>query len=277
MKIAITGSTGLVGTRIVELLQDTFEFIPLLQREIDITQQDSVHKTLSNISYDVLLHLAAYTNVDAAETEKDTAYGINVKGTQHLFDITKQKNAKFIYISTGFVFDGINPPYYEDSPPNPVSIYGQTKFQGEEIVKDNAMIVRFEYPYRSSFDPKKDFVRTVKSLLEQKRSLTMVNNSLMTPTFIDDIAYALKYLLQNYSEEIFHIVGTTALSPYDCGKQIAKTFGLDESLVQPTTYERYFAGKAKRPQWADVRSKKNTFYKMKSFEEGLQYIHSQQS
>jgi dTDP-4-dehydrorhamnose reductase len=270
MKIAITGSSGLVGSRIVELLENDFEFIPLLSKELNITDKDAVHSTLSNINYDLLLHLAAYTNVDKAETERDLAYKVNVDGTSNLYNVTQSLEKKFIFISTEFVFDGSNPPYDEDSKPNPTDcVYGKSKYEAEQIVKENSMIVRIQNPYRASFEPKKDFMRVLKWLLEQGRTLQMVEDSYITPTFIDDIAYSLKYLMTNFSPEIFHIVGSESMSPFQSGKLIAKTFDLDQNLVQPTTFEKYFEGKARRPQWAKVISKKNTFHKMTSFEEGL--------
>jgi dTDP-4-dehydrorhamnose reductase len=271
-KIAITGATGLVGTRILEILKNDFEFIPLRSEDIDITDKDKVQTKFKELSFDLLLHLAAYTNVDGAETEKETAHKINVEGTQNVLKATLEKNAQFIYISTGFIFDGKTPPYFEDSTPNPIGYYGQTKFEGEKAVGDKGMIVRFEYPYGNSPAPKKDFARVLKTLLEQGRTIKGISNSLMTPTFIDDIAFALKHLVENFSPEIFHVVGSQSISPFDAAKIIAKTFNLDTNLIQSTTYEEYFAGKAKRPQFADVRSNKNNFLKMKSFEEGVKLL-----
>jgi len=275
LKVAITGSTGLVGTRILELIKDV-EFIHLLQSEFDITDRDSVQTHLMSLDYDLLLHLAAYTNVDGAETDRTLAHSINVDGTKNLFEVTKNKNKKFIYISTGFIFDGVkNEPISEDSTPHPIGYYGETKFLGEQVVKDNAMIVRIEYPYRAVFDEKRDFVRTIQHLLLEKKNISMVTDSIFTPTFIDDIAYAINHLLENYSEEIFHIVGASSLSPFDAGILIANTFGLDPSLIRRTTYDEYFKNKAKRPQFAKVISKKNNFQKMASFEEGLGEIKKQ--
>ena len=97
-------------------------------------------------------------------------------------------------------------------------------------------------------------------------------DALITPTFIDDIAFAMKYLFQNFTPEIFHIVGANSLSPYDAGKLIAKTFHLDTNLILPTTYEEYSKGKAKRSRYSEIKSKKNTFYRMKTFEEGLRQL-----
>jgi len=275
IKIALTGASGLVGSRIVELLNKDFAFISLSQTEMDITDKDSVWGKIKNTDFDLLLHLAGYTNVDGAENEKEMSLKINRDGTKNVFDAVHQKGKKFIYISTDFVFDGKNPPYYEDSAPHPISYYGLTKYEGEKILGNDAIIVRISYPYRKMYEPKKDFVCTIRTLLEQNKPLTMVADSLITPTLIDDIAYALKYLFMNFSRGVFHINGANSLSPYDAGKLIAKTYGLDQTLITPTTYENYFQGKAFRSQYSDMKSKKNNFYKMRSFEEGLQFILNQ--
>lgn len=271
----MTGGSGMVGTRIIELLSDKFEFIPLSIENLDITKKDSVHSYLKNLSFDLILHLAAYTNVAGAETEKEKAYLINETGTQNLFEVAQSAKKQFIYISTDFVFDGVNPPYVEKSVPNPISVYGASKYAGENVVGKNGMIVRFSYPYRSSFGIKKDIFRTLKSLLEAGKPLSMVNDSLMVPTFIDDIAQGLGYLMNNYSQEIFHLVGKDAMSPFTLAKTIANVLHLNESLVGATTYEQYFANRAKGPRYSDIRSEKNTFCLMHTFEEGLRIIKKQ--
>lgn len=273
MKIAITGATGLVGSRIVELLHRDFEFIPLSSSEFDISNAEKVTEKLRTLDFDMFLHLAAYTNVDGAENERELAHRINVEGTKNVFDAVTAKGKQLIYLSTDFVFDGTHPPYYEDSVHHPLGYYAQTKYEGEQVVKDNAMIVRIAYPYRASFEPKKDFVRTLKSLLEQGRELRMISDASITPTFIDDIAMALAFLFKNYTPEIYHIVGGSSLSPYEAALKIADRFKLNKSLVKSTTYAEYSVGKAPRSQWSTIKTNKNTFYKMKTFEEGLAELH----
>jgi len=273
--VALTGANGLVGSRIVELLKDKFEFVSFPQAEMDITNKDQVNATLSKTKFDVFLHLAAYTNVAGAETNKELAYAINAEGTKNVFEVTQSLNKKFIYISTDFVFDGEHPPYSELSIPNPLSVYAQTKYEGEKIVYNNAMIVRIAYPYRAQFEEKKDFFRTFKWLIEQKKQIHMIADSLMTPTFVDDIANGLSYLINNYSPEIFHIVGSQSLSPYDACIMIAKMFNLDSSHIGKTTLAEYIVGKAPLPKLARIVSMKNTFSQMSSFEEGLLRIKEQ--
>jgi len=274
-KIAITGASGLVGTRIIDLLSEKFMFIPLAQENMDITNKDSVHSYLKNVSFDLLLHLAAYTNVVGAETEKDKAYAINETGTKNLLEVVSSAQKEFIYISTDFVFDGTQPPYIETSIPNPISVYSASKYAGEKVVGNKGMIVRISYPYRAEFGIKKDIFRTLKSLLEAKKPLTMVEDSLMVPTFIDDIAQGLGHLMNNFSNETIHLVGKDAMSPYLLAKTIARVFSLDESLVGKTTYDQYFSNKAKGPRLSDIKSIKNTFCPMHSFEEGLSIIKNQ--
>lgn len=272
LKIALTGADGLVGSRIIELLKNDFEFISLPQISMDITNKEQVDNALKNLDFDIFFHLAAFTNVPGAETNKELCFKINRDGTKNVYDAVKQKQKKFIYISTDFVFDGINPPYDEDHIPNPMGVYALSKYEGEKIVKDKAMIVRIAYPYRAGFELKKDFFRTFKFYLENNKPLSMITDSLMTPTFIDDIAFGLKYLFNNYKPETYHLVGSQSISPYDAAMKVAETFNLDKSLIGKTTYEEYVLGKARLPQFATIKSKKNDFYKMRSFEEGLNEV-----
>ncbi len=275
LKIALTGADGLVGSRIVELLKNDFEFIPLPQNLMDITNKEQVSSALKNLDFDIFFHLAAYTNVPGAESNKELCFKINRDGTKNVFEAVSQKQKKFIYISTDFVFDGINPPYDEYSTPNPVGVYAQSKFEGEKVIGNHGMIVRIAYPYRASFELKKDFFKTFKSYLENGKTLSMITDSLMTPTFIDDIAYGLKYLFNNYSPKIFHLVGSESISPYNAALTVAETFNLDKSLIGKTTYEEYVKGKARLPQFASIKSTNNNFYKMRSFKDGLEEIKKQ--
>jgi len=269
MKIAITGATGLVGSRIVELLKNDFTFIPLDHNSVDITKADAVEGALGSLDYDLVLHLAGYTNVDGAEAEKEKAHLLNVTATKNLFDLAQRKQKKFIYISTDFVFDGNNPPYDENSAPNPIGYYGQTKYAGEQIVKDNAMIVRISYPFRASYDKRSDFFRSIKSLLAQNKPVAGITDSIITPTYIDDIASGLRYLINNFSAETFHLVGSDSISPLSAFQTIAETFNLNPKLITRTSYDSFFQNKAKRPRHGNTISIKNTFQKMKSFREAL--------
>lgn len=268
MNVAITGPHGLIGSRLIELLTET-TFIPLSHKGLDITNQNDVVAKLNNIDFDILLHLAAYTNVDMAEKEREKAHAINVDGTRYLYHAVQKMNKRMIYISTDFVFDGVNPPFDEESKPNPIGYYGQSKYEGEQALGDDAMIVRISYPYGNPSSKNPDIVTRLTDALHKGRTLTMVTDSSMTPTYIDDIAQGLHYLINNFKPEIYHLVGPQSYSPFEIGKMIAKHVGVSANLIQGTTFEEYSKGKAPRPQYSETVSKKNNFYKMKSFNEGI--------
>jgi dTDP-4-dehydrorhamnose reductase len=271
MKIAVSGASGLIGTRLIELLKDKHEIIPLGSQECDITDLNSVSSALKTLDFDVLVHLAAYTNVDGAEIEKDKAYKLNVDGTKNIFETCLNLNKKMIYISTDFVFDGKKPPYDELTVPNPLGYYAKTKFEGEKIVKNKAMIVRISYPFQE-FDivqPKPDFIHRLVNIFAQKKQISMMFDAAITPTFIDDIVYGIEYLCENFKPEIFHLVGGKTYTPYEIGQFILKKLSLDESLVQKTTFKEYSQGKTERPQYSIILSSKNNFHRMKSLEEVL--------
>lgn len=269
LKVAGTGLTGLVGSRIVELLQNDFDFIPIPFSEMDITNKDAVDRKLFETDFDVFLHAAAYTNVDGAENDHDTAYRLNVSGTKHVFETVTNKQKKFIYISTDFVFDGTHAPASESSTPNPLSVYAKTKYEGEQIVGKNGMIVRISYPYRAIFDQKKDVVRSIIDLLKSGTRIKGITDQILTYTFIDDIAFSLKHLFTNFSPEIYHIVGADSQTGYDSIMQICDVFGLDKTKVDQTTYDQFYAGRALRPKNGTTISTKNNFYPMKNLHDGL--------
>jgi dTDP-4-dehydrorhamnose reductase len=275
INVAITGANGLVGSQIISLLPPDFHFLPVSHKDVDITKKTDVTSYLDELDYDLILHLAGYTNVEGAETEKEQAHLLNVEGTKNLFEASQKKQKPFIYISTDFVFDGTNPPYDEESIPHPLGYYAKTKYDGENIVKDHAMIVRISYPYGNATSPKPDFVTRLKKLLAEGQELTMMTDATITPTFIPDIAESFDHLLRHFSTEVFHIVGSQNISPYQAGKAIAQTFGFSEDLIKPTTYAEYSKGKAPRPQYSSAISKKNTFHHMKTFEEGLRIYRDQ--
>ncbi len=273
--VALTGGNGLVGSRIKEVLADKLRFIDLPQKQMDITDEESVKKSLASIDFDVFLHLAAYTLVDKAEEEKELARNINVNGTKYVFETVSQKKKPFILFSTDFVFDGTNPPYTEDSPTHPLGQYALTKYESEKIVGTKGMIIRISYPYRATFEPKKDFVRSLRFALSENKELYMIKDSLITPTFIDDIAYGLLHLIQHYEPTTFHLVGSQNLSPYEAAIKIAQTYKLDESLIHSVSFEEYSKGRAKRSQYSAIKSKRNDFYPMKTFDEGLREMLTQ--
>lgn len=285
MKLFTIGGSGLVGSRIAELLQDRYTIDDLsLTNGVDITDPSSLDIIRNDKDHDAVLHIAAKADVDGCEQDKalgeeGAAYKINVGGTQHVVDACKVSSKKLLYISTDFVFDGsAKAEYVETDIPNPINWYGMTKYKGEEIIKNSGVsyaILRIAYPYRAdAFSLKKDFVHAIMGRFANNQPIAAVTDHIMTPTFIDDIAFAIDAILINDATGIYHVVGGQSLSPYDAFMLIADHFGYDKSLLSKTTREEFFEGKAPRPFNLSLNNAKieKLGVKMRMFEESLKEI-----
>lgn len=288
-KIIGVGITGLVGSRITELLKNDFEFTNVsIETGADITRPETFKKPIEESDARIILHLAAKTDVDGCEKDKSQAengiaWKINVFGTENIINTAKKKDKKIIYISTDFVFDGDHPPeggYTEEDHPNPKNWYAKTKYEGERRIITSGLpylIVRIAYPYRARFDPKRDFFRNIKERLENKQKILALTDHVFTPTFIDDIAFALKVLIRDDARGIYHVVGSSPLTPFEAANKIAVMFNLPKELIEKTTREVYFKGRAFRPFQLGLKNDKisKLGVKMRDFNEGLQEVKRQ--
>lgn len=250
----------MVGTRIAELLKDKYTIDDLsLTNGVDITDPSSLDIIKNDTEHEVVLHLAAKADVEGCEKDKPlgeegAAYKINVGGTKNVADACRITNKKLLYISTDFVFDGTKEPpyeYKEEDTPNPVNWYAMTKYKGEEVVQNSGVsfaILRIAYPYRSDeFELKKDFVHAIMGRLGNKLPITAVTDHIMTPTFIDDIAFAIDGVITQNATGIYHVVGSQSLTPYDAFTLMADRFGYDKSLITKTSRAEFFKGKHPAP------------------------------
>lgn len=282
------GASGLVGSRVIQLLEGDYNFIlGSIDTGIDITKKETLKSIMSNAAPWVI-HFAAKTDVDSCEQDKSLgaegmAWQVNVLGTQNVVDVCKIFRKSIIYISTDFVFDGENTPengYTETDSPNPINWYAVTKLEGEKIVQSSGLpfiIMRIAYPYRKKFAQKLDFVRAILGRLSEGKQVAAVTDHIMTPTFIDDIAFALRALINNAANGIYHVVGSQALSPYEACLSIARVFGMSENHIIPTTRAEFFKGRAPRPFNLHLRNDRirQLGVSMRTFEEGLRQIKSQ--
>src|SRR3989344_2550964 len=288
MKILGTGLSGLVGSRIVELLKDKYEFENISRSEgVDISNRDQVLEKIKSSDAQIVLHLAGKTDVDGCEKDRNLgeegeAWKINVLGTQNVAEACLATDKKLIYISTDFVFDGENMPqagYSEEDITNPINWYAKTKYEGEKIVQQSKapwLIVRIAYPYRASF-PKLDFARAILERLQDGLVVAAVEDHIFTPTFIDDIANALDALIRNNSEGIYHVVGGQSLTPYDAAVLIAKEFNLDSSKINKIGRANFFNNWAARPFQLALKNGKieKLGLQMRTFEEGIREVKKQ--
>ncbi len=280
MKVALTGASGLVGSRFFDLLKSKYEIIPISSTfGIDITDKKKIHKFLSNRKPSVIVHMAAKTHVDSCENDRkedifktkkskvvkgseleldnldendwkdsNSAFGINVVGTKNVADYARENDTPMIYISTDFVFNGEkNGEYTEEDLPNPINWYGQTKLWGEKTLPQDALITRMSYPYGYKSQIKKDFVWGLADILLNQDIARLVSDQIITPTFIDDAVWGLDFLMGKNVRGLVNLVGNNFLSPYEIGIAISRELGLSEIKLDTTTREKLYAGRARRP------------------------------
>ncbi len=283
-----TGLSGLVGSRITELLGLSYTFEDLSRKTgTDITDKESVLKKIQDSDAPVVLHLAAKTDVDGSEKEKDLgqeseAWKINVLGTQNVVDACKQTGKKIIFVSTDMVFSGdkkLGEKYSEEDAPSPANFYATTKYEAEKVVLQSgipSVLLRIAYPYRANFE-KKEYVRIFISLLSQGKPIKAVSDHYFTPTFIDDIAIVLNTIVQKNILGIFHCVGDESVSPFLVAKSVAKEFGFNEDLITETTRSEFFVDRAIRGFNLSLENDKikKIGVHLHAFSEGLKEIKSQ--
>ena len=284
-KILGTGLSGLVGSRIVELLSGKFEFEDISRKTgINITDSKAVFDKISASEASVVLHLAAYTDVKGAEKEKELkeeseSWKINVIGTQNVAKACEKTGKKIIYISTDLVLGGDDMPeggFTEDALPNPLSWYAVTKYEAEKVIEKTSspwIITRTAYPFRASYE-KSDFVRFFRDLLRDGKPIPVLTDRLISPTFIDDLAGAFEALIEKETMGIFHTAGSQIVSLYDAVIMIADNFNLDKSLVKKTTREEFLAGRPPEPFSSALSNAKikQLGVNMHTFEEGLHIL-----
>ena len=232
INILVTGSNGQVGSEIRELSHKyAYNFFFTDRTTLDISSKEDIETYVATNKIHTIINCAAYTAVDKAQTDKTNANTINHLGVMYLAEIAKKKNIKLIHISTDYVFDGTNyKPYLESDLPNPNSVYGQTKLDGENalllINPKDSIIIRTSWVY-SSFGA--NFVKTMLRLGQEKNELGVVFDQIGTPTYARDLAKTILDILENSKNknvEIYNYSNEGVLSWYDFAKEIMKMAGL---------------------------------------------------
>ena len=240
--VIITGASGLVGSRIIELLAHKYGFVAFDRSEaadylnqlplashsaIDLLDTDSVRRVIEASPASYVIHLAAYTDVDGAEKERaegntGLCYRLNVNGTEAVAAACRQSGKFLVYVSTEFVFDGKSGPYAEDAKvakdPEDISWYGWTKLLGEQAVQSSgaqSATVRITYPFRAGYLQKADFAQRILQLYKAGNLYPMFADQKTTPTWIDDLATSLDIILAGRLAGNFHVACTDLTTPYD--------------------------------------------------------------
>lgn len=284
MKILGTGLSGLVGSRVVELLASHFSFQSIEYQDTDITDKRALEEVVYSSDASWMFHFAAKTDVDGCEIEKELgekseAWRVNVLATKYIVDACLKSNKKLLYISTDYVFDGNDISYDEASLPKPLSWYGKTKLEGEWLVSalPDSIIIRIANPYKAYNTQKIDFVHKIIRSLSMNQEIRSPADRRFIPTYIDDIAEAILTLVQLGSSGLYHVVGSQAVTSEEAIRKIAKFFGYSNIRITSIPYQDYFSGRAPRPFHAVLKNDKiqKLGVHMSSLDEGLKQIDQQ--
>lgn len=238
-KIFVTGAEGMLGSDLVHILAESgCDVIRSDIGDLDITKQDLVYKRFAEIKPDIIIHAAAYTDVDGAESEEDLCFAINRDGTRNVAHSAQQIDADLIYLSTDYVFDGTkHEPYVESDVTNSLGVYGRSKLAGEEEIR--ALCARHKI-CRSSWlfgAHGKNFVRTILRLAEERSEISVVDDQFGSPTYVVDLSRQLAKLVEINEAGIFHVTNTGVCSWFDFAKEIVNQSGVECEVKRMTSDE----------------------------------------
>jgi len=256
MKILVTGCNGLLGQKLVYKLANsrTHQLIATakgqnrlimqngyLYEQLDITNEVNVIEMVTKHKPDTVIHTAAMTNVDACETDTENCQKLNVDAVRFFANAiaAHSPNTHFIHLSTDFIFDGKNGPYVEEDLPNPVSIYGQSKLNAENIITASKIIwsiARTIIVYGITDNmSRSNLVLWAKENLENKREIKVVTDQYRSPTLAEDLADGCLLIAEQKAQGIFNISGPNTRSILDLVYEVADYFKLDKQYIIPIT------------------------------------------
>ena len=275
MKILITGSNGMLGHDLIEVLKDNHELILTSSKTLDITDNNRVIEFICENKPDIVINSAAYTNVDGCEENQETAYSINGDGVRNLAIGCSKIDCPLVHISTDYVFNGENTrPWVEDDEIGPISVYGKSKLKGEEAILetlDKFFIIRTAWLYGINGG---NFPKTMLELAKNHSEITVVYDEVGTPTYTLDLAKAISELIGTDYYGIYHITNSGNCSWCEFARYIFEVADKDVKVIPVTASE--FARPAPRPHYSVLENKKwidNGFEPLRSYKDAIkEYI-----
>lgn len=248
MKVLVTGVKGQLGYDVMKVLEHRgHEGVGVDVEDMDITDEAAVKRVIGEIRPDAIVHCAAYTAVDAAEDNEELCRKVNVVGTENIAKVAKDIDAKMIYLSTDYVFDGQGDKPHEPDDPDkaPLNVYGQTKYEGELAVLKHLTkyyIVRISWVFGVNG---KNFIKTMLRVGKEKGVAKVVDDQVGSPTYTADLAELLIDMAEREEYGVYHATNEGLCSWYEFTKEIYKQAGLDVDLSPCSSDE--FPAKANRP------------------------------
>lgn len=272
MKILVTGANGQLGYDVVkELQKQNIECYGVTRQDFDIVDFEVTENFIKNYMPDVVIHCAAYTAVDKAEDEQGLCYLVNASATENIAEICKKINAKMLYISTDYVFDGTKEGFYKvDDKPNPINVYGKTKLLGEQAVQrilNKYFIVRISWVFGEHGN---NFVKTMLRLGNERKEINVVADQYGSPTYTADLAPLLVEMIKTDKYGVYHVTNEGVCTWAEFAEEIFKIADIDIKVNHITTAE--YPTRAKRPM--NSRLSKNSlvingFYVLKNWQNAL--------
>lgn len=295
-RILVTGSNGLLGQKLIDLCLSDPEVVliatskginrhPLdksfIYEDMDILNLPQMEAVVKKHHPDVIINTAAMTNVDACESDQENCYALNVEAVESLIGICERNDIQLIHLSTDFIFDGENGPYSEDDLPNPLSYYGQTKLEAEELLKNSScrwVILRTIIVYGIVNDmSRSNIILWAKSALEKGNPINVVDDQWRMPTLAEDLATCCLLAAKRNAQGVFNASGKDMLSIIELVRKVAEYWGLDQSLIKPISAEslNQAAKRPKRTGFLLEKAEQVLSYHPRSFEQGLAFVDAQ--
>ncbi len=254
MKVLITGAKGMLGSDLMDILSRDNKAIGVDINDFDITDAAKTKENILKIAPQLVIHSAAYTDVDGCETNIELAYRVNAIGTQSISLACQAADIPMLYLSTDFIFDGEKKsPYLEWDHANPLSVYGASKYAGEYFVSHllkKYYIVRIAWLYGENG---KNFVKTILRLADERDKLQIVDDQVGSPTYTVDVANGISQLIKSENYGIYHMVNKGETSWYGFAKKILELSGKSKVVVEPITTEE-LSRPARRPAYSVLRN-----------------------
>lgn len=264
-RILVTGASGQLGLSLQDLAHEypNLEFIFKNSKALDITNNDKVLQIFKTSGFDYCINCAAYTKVDDAEKSPEMAFNVNAEAVKNLALVCKNNNVTLIHISTDYVFDGEKgSPYTVDDQPNPINVYGKSKWEGEKYVQEileKYYIVRTSWLYHKTHGH--NFYKTILEKAKKGEELRITDDQIGCPTNAENLAEYLMHFVANNNQQygIYHFTDGEAMSWYGFAENILEENGLKSTtnIVKDNNYRSF----AKRPKYSMLLTKKEAFEK----------------
>jgi dTDP-4-dehydrorhamnose reductase len=257
-----------------------FEHESILYTKADITRRQEIKRIIEEFEPEVIINTAAITNVDSCETDRESAWKVNVTGVENIVQTAKLTGAKVVQLSTDYVFDGKAGPYSEVDRPNPVSYYGRTKLASENIITTSGIpytIVRTMVLYGTGYAVKSNFALWLMKELRDDRPVRVVDDQVGNPTLADDLAYAILKAIELDRTGIYHVSGPDLVSRYEFAVTLARVFHYGKKLITPvkTGSLKQAAVRPLRSGFITLKTQVDLGVKLSGIEQGLVILKQQ--